>query len=310
MSRTEENLRERYNLMQRYNLIPGYTRMQRYGTNKLSTSIWLVVLRTLGARIVLLCIILAGTAAANAPRLAAETISLEEGRQILSQVDSLVSYDDRDFSAEYTITDVRPGEGSSRTVTTIFRRDQIDTYTIIIMEPEADRGKGYLKIDDKLWLYDPVPRRFTVVSAKDRFQNTNARNSDFTRSTLARDYRIVGRSVEQLGSYKTDVYDLEAVTDEVTFPIMKIWIDQDYLVRKFEDYSLSGQHMRTTAIPRYKAIENAYVPIQIVIQDELRGREINGVFQYQRTLITAAKASFQPLPDMVFTRTYIERISE
>jgi len=187
MSRTEENLRERYNLMQKYNLIPGYTRMQRYGTNKLSTSIWPVVLRTLGARIVLLCIILAGTAAANAPRLAAETISLEEGRQILSQVDSLVSYDDRDFSAEYTITDVRPGEGSSRTVTTIFRRDQIDTYTIIIMEPEADRGKGYLKIDDKLWLYDPVPRRFTVVSAKDRFQNTNARNSDFTRSTLARE---------------------------------------------------------------------------------------------------------------------------
>ncbi|MCF7953994.1 MAG: outer membrane lipoprotein-sorting protein [Spirochaetales bacterium] len=240
----------------------------------------------------------------------ADDFSRLESRRILSRVDDLVSYEDNDFSAEYTITDVRPGEGSSRTKTTIFRRDRSDTYTIIIMEPAADRGKGYLKIDEKMWLYDPVPRRFTVVSAKDRFQNTNARNSDFTKSSLAQDYQIAGHSTAQLGSYRTDVYELEAITDKVSFPIMKIWIDQDNLLRKFEDYSLSGQHMRTTAVLKYKQIENSFIPTQIVIQDELRGREINGSFQHQRTLISVAKASFQSLPDMVFTRAYIERVSE
>jgi len=236
--------------------------------------------------------------------------SREEGREILEKVDALVSYTEYDFSAEYTITDVRPGEGTSRTKTVIFRRDRSDTYTIIVMEPKSDRGKGYLKIGGKMWLYDPVPRRFTVVSAKDRFQNTNARNSDFTQSTLAQDYRITGHGTAQLGPYTTDVYNLEAVTDEVSFPIMKIWIDQDNLVRKFEDYSLSGQHMRTTAITNYKRIQDSYIPVQIVIQDELRGRTIDGTFQHQRTLITVDKASFQDLPDMVFTRTYIERVSE
>jgi len=236
--------------------------------------------------------------------------SREESREILGKADELVSYEEHDFSGEYTITDVRPGEGTSRTKTTIFRRDRNDTYTIIIMEPKSDRGKGYLKIGDKMWLYDPVPRRFTVVSAKDRFQNTNARNSDFTQSTLAQDYRIAGHSTAQLGPYSTDVYDLEAVTDEVSFPIMKIWIDQDNLVRKFEDYSLSGQHMRTTAITDYKRIQDSYIPVQIVIQDELRGRTVDGKFQHQRTLISVEKASFQELPDMVFTRTYIERVSE
>src|SRR6056297_814135 len=246
----------------------------------------------------------------GAPSAFGQECSRAQSREILGQVDALVSYENHDFSAEYTITEVRPGQGSSRTKLAIFRRDREDTYTIIILEPESDRGKGYLRKGDQLWLYDPVPRRFTVVSARDRFQNSNARNSDFTESTLAEDYRIVGHREGRLGSYNTDVYELEAVTDQVSFPKMKVWIDQNNLLRKFEDYSLSGRHMRTTAIPKYKEIEDSYVPVQLVIQDELRGREVDGEFRHQRTLISVDKASFQKLPDMVFTRAYIERVSE
>ena len=241
--------------------------------------------------------------------LSAETISREESRRILGRADELVSYEGRDFSAEYSVTETRPGQGTSRTTFTMFRRDSQDTYTIIIMKPEADRGKGYLRKGDKMWLYDPAARRFTVVSAKDRFQGTDARNSDFTKSTLAQDYKIVDHSEQELGVYQTDVYDLEAVTDDVSFPKMKIWIDQEHLVRKFEDYSLSGRHMRTTAIPNYKRIEDRYVPVRIVIQDELRGRNVDGEFKHQRTLIKVDKPSFQEVPDMVFTRAYLERVS-
>jgi len=237
-------------------------------------------------------------------------LSRAEGRRILSKADELISYEDRDFSAEYTVIDVRPGEGTSRTKLTLFRRDLENTYTIIIMEPESDRGKGYLRKDDKLWLYDPVPRRFTVVNVSDRFRNTNLRNSDFTKSTLAQDFKIVDHTREKLGVYDTDVYALEAVHDDVTFPKKKIWIDQNDLVRKMEDYSLSGRHMRTTAVPNYSQIERSYVPVRMVIQDELRGRNVDGEFKHQRTLISVEKPSFQELPDMVFTRAYIERVGD
>ncbi|WP_319559803.1 outer membrane lipoprotein-sorting protein [Marispirochaeta sp.] len=245
----------------------------------------------------------------GAPQVFGNSFSLEESRRILGMVDALVSYEEYDFSGEYTIIDDKPGQGTSRTRTTIFRRDRLNTYTIIVMEPESDKGKGYLRQGDMLWLYDPVPRRFTVTSARDRFQNSNARNSDFTKSTLAEDYRIVGHSTQKLGTYNTDVYELEALTDEVSYPKMKIWIDQDNLVRKSEDYSLSGRHMRTTAVLDYTRIKDRYVPVRIVIQDELRGREVNGQFKNYRTLISVAKPSFQELPDMVFTRAYIERVS-
>lgn len=264
------------------------------------------IINRTGLKFLLGTFVLAGI---GATQMFGNSFSLEESRQILSMVDALVGYEEYDFSGEYTIIDDKPGQGTSRTKTTIFRRDRHNTYTIIVMEPASDKGKGYLRQGDMLWLYDPVPRRFTVTSARDRFQNSNARNSDFTKSTLAEDYRIVGHSTQKLGSYDTDVYDLESLTDEVSYPKMKIWIDQDNLVRKSEDYSLSGRHMRTTAVLDYARIKDRYIPVRIVIQDELRGREVNGQFKNYRTLISVAKPSFQELPDMVFTRSYIERVS-
>ena len=239
----------------------------------------------------------------------ASEISREEGRRILEEIDSLVSYEGSDYSAEYTVTQERPGQGTSRQKMTMFRRDSEDQYTIIIMEPSEDRGKGYVRIGDNLWLYDPADQRFTRTSARDRFQNTNARNSDFTQSTLARDYEIVGHSEERLGAYDTDVYDLEAITDDVTYPKMRIWVDENGLVRKFEDYSLSDQHMRTTAIPNYRRIDDKFVPVRIVIQDELRGREVDGEMRQERTIISVDKPSFRDVPDSVFTRSYLERVS-
>ena len=62
----------------------------------------------------------------------------------------------------------------------IYRRDKENTYLIVMVSPKSDKGKGYLKSDNKLWFYDPISRRFILTSAKDRFQNLNARNSDFT----------------------------------------------------------------------------------------------------------------------------------
>lgn len=227
---------------------------------------------------------------------------------ILANIDAQVSYES-DFSAEYTITQYKPDQGNSITRAAMFRRDIDDKYLILILEPEVDKGKGYLKIGNNLWLYDPVSRRFNVTSARDRFENSNLSNSDFTRSTLALDYEIIGETREQLGVYNTRVYDLEAKHDGVTYPKMKIWVDDNELVRKFEDYSLSGQLLRTTAIPRYQPVADHYVPVQIVIVDALRGGNVGGAFQNERTILAVDKPSFTELPDLLFTQAYLERVS-
>src|SRR4030042_2703332 len=130
---------------------------------------------------------------------------------ILQIIDAQVSFQDQDFAAEYTVTQEKPGQGSSVTKAAVFRRDREDKFLILVLEPATDKGKGYLKIGDTLWIYDPASRRFNVSSARNRFQNSNARNSDFTSSTLARDYRIAGESAQRLGADAPRGYELAAV---------------------------------------------------------------------------------------------------
>jgi outer membrane lipoprotein-sorting protein len=229
--------------------------------------------------------------------------------ELLRRADSLASYLDSDFSAEYTIVQERPGQSRSTTVAGIFRKDVQETYVIVIMEPSISRGQGYLKQGNTLWFYDPGSRRFNSTSSKDRFQNTNARNSDFTRSTLAQDYRVVTGADAVLGRFNCRVLTLEAVTNEVSYPRMKIWISDDGLVRKSEDYSLSGQLLRTSAIPDYYRVGSHYVPKQILFVDALRGALINGTFVNERTQITITKPSFNRIDASVFSKTFLETVN-
>ncbi|MCL2092952.1 MAG: outer membrane lipoprotein-sorting protein [Treponema sp.] len=230
-------------------------------------------------------------------------------QELLARVDALVSYYDTDFSAEYIIVQDRPGQSRTTTVAGIFRRDSSDTYVIIVMDPVMNRGQGYLKQGDTLWFYDPQSGNFNSTSSTARFQNSNARNSDFTRSTLAQDYRVVAGANETLGRFNTRVLTLEAVTPEVTYPRMKIWICEDGFLRQTEDYSLSGQLLRTTAIPEYQNINGYYVPRGILMVDELRGAVVGGVFVRERTQITINRPSFTGVPDSVFSKTYLETVS-
>jgi len=154
---------------------------------------------------------LAGCLALIVSMLAPLSAQTTNSSEILRVIDTQVSFLNQDFAAEYIVTQEKPGQGNSTTKAAVFRRDREDKFLILVLEPPSDKGKGYLKISDTLWIYDPASRRFNVSSARNRFQNSNARNSDFTSSTLAKDYRIVAESAQKLGVYATRVYDLEAV---------------------------------------------------------------------------------------------------
>ena len=239
----------------------------------------------------------------------ASNIHANSDQDLLAKVDSLVSYLDSDFSAEYTIFQEKPGQGLSKTVAGIFRRDSNEAYVIVIMEPQISKGQGYLKEGNTLWFYDPQSRVFNTTSSKARFQNTNASNSDFTRSTLSQDYKVVAGEDAVLGRFQCRLLTLEAVTTDVTYPKMKVWISSDGLLRKSEDYSLSGQLLRTSAIPDYYQINGRYVPKQILFVDQLRGAYINGKFENEKTQINISMPSFSRLNNSIFSKTFLETVN-
>jgi len=231
-------------------------------------------------------------------------------RELLVKVDSLVSYYDTDFSAEYTIVQEKPGQKPTTTVAGVFRRDSNETYVIIIMQPLISKGQGYLKQGNTLWFYDPESRNFNTTSSTERFQNTNARNSDFTRSTLSQDYKVIAGEDAILGRFDCRLMTLEAITTEVTYPKMKVWISKDGLLRKSEDYSLSGHLLRTSAIPDYYNINGRYIPRQILFVDALRGAVISGAFVNEKTQISITKPSFSKVADSVFSKTFLELVNQ
>ena len=234
----------------------------------------------------------------------------ETGEQkLLRSVDELVNFTNTDISAEYSIVKRDPGGSSSLTVATMFRRDRSDQFLILVLEPLIDKGKGYLKIGDNLWLYDPVGHSFTFTSAKERFQNSSARNSDFNRSNFSGDYKAVNSSQVKLGVWNCTVLELDALNDSVSFPKVKLWISEDNLIRKMEDYSLSGQLMRTTAIPQYQKVGPKWLPASMIIFDHLKSKRINNRIEYERTTITISKPSLTDLPDSLFTKEYLERVN-
>ena len=228
---------------------------------------------------------------------------------LLNRIDTLVAFTDTDVSAEYRIDKRDPGGASSTTVAAMFRRDKTNQFLILILEPVSDKGKGYLKEGDNLWLYDPVSKSFTFTSAKERFQNSSFRNSDFNRFNFSGDYKAVSSTREKLGKFDCTVITLEARNDRVSFPKVRLWASDDGLVRKMEDYSLSGQLMRTTAIPSYQKLGDRWLPLSMVILDHLKSKSIQGKIEYERTTVTISKPSLKRLPDSTYSKEYLERVS-
>jgi hypothetical protein len=126
---------------------------------------------------------------------------------------------------------------------------------------------------------------------------------------LAQDYRIVSGENETLGRFNCRVLTLEAITTEVTYPRMKVWISEDNLLRKSEDYSLSGQLLRTSGIRGYYNINGRFVPREILFVDEQRFALINGRKVNEMTTVTITQPSFGRLPDSSFSKTYLESVS-
>lgn len=236
-------------------------------------------------------------------------LSFEE--ELLKKAEENTCFYDSDFIADYSIIQDKPGEKRSVTEAQIYRRDSSQSWTILITSPAAEKGKGYLQQKDTIWFYDPKDRRFTFSSAKDKFQNTNANTSDFAPQKYFSDYKILNQKDVKLGKYDCILFDLKAKNESAGYPVLKLWVSKDDgLVRKKEDYSLSEKKIRTTVIPSYQKLtagkEERSVPVNIIIQDNLKGKKLSGKIEYEKTLISISNAQLKKVSDSVYTKPYLE----
>jgi outer membrane lipoprotein-sorting protein len=222
-------------------------------------------------------------------------------KKIFASIDAMQNFSS-DFSAVHTIVSEEPGKEKDIMQAKIFRRDSGDKFTIVILKPDVKKGQGYIQLEDNLWFYDPESRKFVHTSIKENFQNSNAKNSDFRRSSYAEDYELETYTQGRLGAFDVYIADLKAKSNETTYPFLRVWISKpDYLLLKTESYSLTKRLMRSSYFPGYAKVGNNLIPDKMLFVDEIE--------KGKKTQITLKDISIAAIPDYVFTKSYLEQVN-
>lgn len=233
-----------------------------------------------------------------APGLGAQT----DPASLLASIDERTNFKDGDFTATLNFVSQDPNEGPSQRKITQFRRDSQDKFLVLILAPETQKGQGTLRIDDNVWAYDPEGRKFSHSSLKESFGGTDTKNSDFRKSTWATDYQATGQTEGKLGRFDCWILDLEATNNEVSYPRAKLWVSKDIrLPLKVEGSSSSGRLLRTTYYYSWTRVGDRSYPSKILFVDAL----VKG----KQTEVTLTDMSRETLPDEVFTKAFLERVS-
>lgn len=192
----------------------------------------------------------------------------------------------------------------------VYRRDADDKWMILFLKPKAEAGKGYLRVDKNLFLYDPALGKWERQTERASIAGTSSRREDFDESRLAEDYDAKFVAEEKVGKFKTNRLKLSSKPGvDVASPIVELWVDVDSKnVLKRQDSALSGKLLRTSYYPSWEKMfsksKNAevYVPKEIRVFDEIE--------KGASTTIALRDVKLDPLEANMFTKAWIESKSK
>jgi len=188
----------------------------------------------------------------------------------------------------------------------VYRRDADDKLMILFVKPQSEAGKGYLRLDDNLFMYDPTVGKWERRTERERIGGTGSQRQDFDQSRLAEEYKPAFVADEKLGSYTATHLKLSVNEgQDVAYPTVEMWLDAATgNVLKRQDFAESGRLMRTTRYPSWTKLyseskkADVYFPKEIHINDEVElGRSTTVVIQ---------EVDLKALDANIFTKAWLE----
>ncbi len=231
--------------------------------------------------------------------------------EILQKMDA-IEHLGEDITVKFDITETRVEEGTRVMEGVYYRRDADDAYLIVMTAPDAQKGNGYLRVGDNMWMYRRNTRTFQIMARGQSIEGSDIDSNDVETRKYAELYgpelneqgeEIV--SEETLGKANIPVYRLEvkAKVKDVDYPKKVYWVRRDnFLKLKEESYSISGTLMTTTYIPKYTEVQGRYVFAKQLVLDEFE--------KGNKSLLELSGISLQKIDDTVFTKAYLESLSK
>ena len=188
----------------------------------------------------------------------------------------------------------------------VYRRDEDDKQMFLFTKPKAEAGKGYLRIEKNLWLYDPSTGRWERRTDRERIGGTDTRRGDLDESRLVEEYDAKWEADEKLGVYGVHRVLLTAKPGvDVAFPVVRLWVDVATAnVLKRQEVALSGRLMRTVYQPRWKRIFSPSKRADVWYPEEIR--MFDEIEKGNATLILIKEIDLRPLEANLFTKAWLE----
>ncbi len=231
-----------------------------------------------------------------------------KGEMIVKKIDEYLSLES-DGTAKVTITTQKKGQGIKQQEMIYYRQDSTDSFLIVMVAPENEKGNGYLKQGDNMWVYRKNTRTFQHINSDESIGGSDATADDFEMKKLSEEYSVAMENgkekIEELTLGGIEVYKIELVarTDNVKDPKRIYWVSKDnYLPLRIQNFSLSGTLMDTITFKKYKKIDGSYIATSQLIVDEF---DVGN-----KSLVNLTDISTEEIPAHIFTKAYLENLSK
>ncbi len=223
--------------------------------------------------------------------------------KLVSAFEDKLNLEGLDVANTFTLVQKKEGEADRVLRVRVFRRDAADTFTLLFQYPESEKGKGYWRSKDDLYLYLPSTREFVYRNRKDDVGGSDVRADLFGKSSILEQYWVASAGTAKVAAWDCDVLRLDAKKLDVSYPVQKWYLRRtDGLPVKVENFSAGETLLRTNYYVDYREVTaGKYIFTKLLAVDALeKGR---------KTYLANDEISTARIPDYTFSKAFLEEKS-
>lgn len=232
------------------------------------------------------------------------------------QIDSILANIDEKYSmvtdvkANVNLTQQKADQGTKKLAMTYYRRDSDKSFLIVMCNPEAEKGNGYLRIGDNFWMYRRNTRTFMHINRDESIGGSDARGDDFEDRKLCEKYKAAvdnqGKEIiseDTLGKIPVYRFEVTAKINDVDYPKKIYWVKNDnFIILKEAAYSQSGTLMQTVYNIKYTTIKGRQIPVKMLFIDEFE--------KGNKSVVEISDISIDNIDNSIFTKAHLENLSK
>ena len=220
-------------------------------------------------------------------------------RELLRRADR-IRFPEESFQVDIVITTTAPEQNPDTRSYRILSKGNSQTL-VQTTAPAVDRNQILLMREHDLWAFLPTLSQPIRLPLSQRLTGQVA-NGDLARANFAGDYEPKVLRKEKLDGEMYDVLQLDAVDKWVTYRKVLYWINaKNARPHKAEFYAVSGRLLKTTFYRDYQILGGKLRPTRLVVEDAFR--------RGQRSELVYSDMTERDLPDKIFTKDYLKKLS-